>query len=142
MPFPLALLLALAIAFANAYADHYSAPIGIVLSPLVIIGITALLHTGRHPRLLLPAALGTALLICLHDAGIKLYGGGAHDAEGQGFITLFFLAGVLPAYTLQAGLVRRTPGTSARQRHWALWAGPLLVGSYLLLFGSLGLGRL
>jgi hypothetical protein len=141
MPFPLALLLALTLALANDYADHYNAPIGILLSPLVIISITALLHTGRHPRLLLPAASCTALLICLHDAGIKLYGGGAHDLEGQGFINGFLFIGLLPAYLLQASLVRRTTGASPRHQRWALRAGLLLVGSYLLCFGSLGLGR-
>ncbi|WP_151088560.1 hypothetical protein [Hymenobacter baengnokdamensis] len=141
MPFPLTILLALVIALANDYADHLQAPIGILLTPLVIISITALLHTNRHPQLVLPAAVATALLLCLHDAGIKLYGGGMHDLEGQGFVNLFLFAGLLPAYLLQSSLVRRTQGVSPRVKRWTLWVGPLLVGSYLLFFGSLGLGR-
>jgi hypothetical protein len=138
MPFPLALLLALLICLANDYLAHYLAPAGIVLTPLVIVTITALLHTGRLPQQLLTAAFGTTLLICCHDVGIKLYAGGAHDAEGQG-LSNFFL---LPAHLLQTKLVRRTPGASLRQQRWALWAGPLLISGYLLCFGSLGSGRL
>jgi len=136
MPFPLALLLALAVAFANDYANHYNAPVGILLSPLVSISITALLHLGRHPRLVLPAAICTALLICLHDAGIKLYGGGAHDLEGQGVITVLLFAGLLPSYLLQLFFLTRAPAASASQRLGAALALPLLVGSYLYFFSS------
>lgn len=136
MPFSLALLLALAVALTNDYADHYNAPVGILLSPLVSISITALLHIGRHPRLVLPAAVCTALLICLHDAGIELYGGGMHNLEGQGFVTVLLFAGLLPSYLLQLFLLTRAPATSASQRLGAALALPLLVGSYLYFFSS------
>jgi hypothetical protein len=70
MPFPLALLLALALVVANDCASHWLAPAAILLTPLVLLSITALLHIDRSPRRLVPAAVSTALLTCLHDAGI------------------------------------------------------------------------
>jgi hypothetical protein len=136
MPFPLALLLALALVVANDCAGHFHllAPAAILLTPLVLLDITALLHTDRPPRQLVPAAVSTALLLCLHDAGLTKYGSGDHDAEGRGFLNLFLLLGLLAAHELQGRLVRQTNGASPRQRRGALWVGPLLVGSYLLLF--------
>jgi uncharacterized membrane protein AbrB (regulator of aidB expression) len=92
MRFSLALLLAFALVVANGYAGHWLAPAAILLTPLVLLGITALLHTDRPPRWLVPAAVSTALLLCLHDAGLTTYGSGDHDAEGRGFSNLYFSA--------------------------------------------------
>jgi hypothetical protein len=134
MAFPLALLLALALVAANDCAGHWLAPAAILLTPLVLLSITALLQADRPPRLLVPAAVGTALLTCLHDAGLTQYGSGDHDAEGRGLINLFLVFGLLAAHELQGRLVRQTNGASPRQQRGARWVGPLLVGSYLLLF--------
>jgi hypothetical protein len=134
MRFSLALLLAFALVVANDCAGHWLAPAAILLTPLVLLGITALLHTDRPPRWLVPAAVSTALLLCLHDAGLTTYGSGDHDAEGRGFSNLFLVLGLLAAHELQGRLVRQVSGASPQQRRWAVWAGPLLVGSYLLLF--------
>lgn len=132
MRFHLAILLALAIVGTNVYAGHLLAPAASILTPLVLLSITALLHTARSPRQLVPVAVSTALLLCLHDVGLTTYGSGDHDAEGRGLLNLFLLFGLLAGYELQGRLVRQVVGASPRQRHGARWVGPLLVGGYFL----------
>jgi hypothetical protein len=130
MPFPLALLLALALVVANDCASHWLAPAAILLTPLVLLSITALLASaaasarGReHGPVDMPPRCG--------DYPVRKR---RPRCRRPGFIKLFLVIGLLAAHQLQGRLGRRVSGASPRQQRWALWAGPLLVGSYLLFF--------
>ena len=138
---PAAGLLALLLCLANDVADHFFAPIGIMLTPLVLVTAAALLNTPRKAGYTLALPGITAILCCLHDAGIKLYGGGQHDLEGQGFMNAFFFAGLLPSYILVLVLLVRSTEISRNKRIAAAFIMPLIVICYLYFFGALGVGR-
>lgn len=77
----------------------------------------------------------------LQDAGLKLYGGGDHDLEGQGLLNFFFIAGVL----LSLAVLRRA---LKQDEHWvrAPKINPIrvfliLLLGHLLLFSGLGIGH-
>ncbi|MDJ0365849.1 hypothetical protein QMK33_11860 [Hymenobacter sp. H14-R3] len=129
-------LLALALCLLHSLLDNQDAPSGILFTPLLLLALTLLVNSHGQPRHPLSAAIITAFLLCIHDAGIRLYGGGDHDLEGQGFITLFFFAGLLPSYLLQLFFLARTATTSVLKRLGAALATPVLVGIYLYFFAS------
>ncbi len=56
--------------------------------------------------------------------------------EGQGFVTLFFFAGLLPSYLLQLYLLARAATPGVARRWGAALAMPVLVGGYLGFFAS------
>ncbi|RSK39504.1 hypothetical protein [Hymenobacter perfusus] len=81
------------------------------------------------------------MLICAHDAGVKLYGGGAHDLAGQGFIHAFLFFGLFPTYLLLLHRVSQVTGISARNKRAAYLVFPLVLAVHLTLFGWLGVNR-
>ncbi|GAB3636012.1 hypothetical protein GCM10027422_16020 [Hymenobacter arcticus] len=91
MPLPLAFFLSLVLCVANVLRNHVAAPDNILPTPILFIAITGLLN-WRQPRVVASAA-STALLIYLHDAGLRFYGGGAHDLEGDGVLTALLFMG-------------------------------------------------
>jgi len=142
MHLPIATLLAAGLLAGNVVLGYYSAPTEILLTPLVVVVTTLLLMpaNAKRPKSFLSATLA-ALLICAHDAGVKLYGGGAHDLAGQGFIHAFLFFGLLPAYLLLLHRVSQVTGISAKQKWAAYLVFPLVLAVHLALFGWLGVSR-
>ena len=138
---PAASLVALALCLANGMADHFFAPSGIIATPWVLVTVAALIHNARNARHALAGVVITTALCCLNDAGIKLYGGGMHDLEGQGFITLTLGVGLLAAYIFVALYLIRSAAMSNRAKLAAAVIMPLIIAGYLYFFGNLGLGR-
>ncbi|MCR5890145.1 hypothetical protein LRS06_20675 [Hymenobacter sp. J193] len=132
----LALLASLMLVGANVLLAYYAAPLEILLTPLVVLVLTLLLLRAPGP-LALRSTLA-ALLICAHDAGIKHYGGGTHDHEGQGFIHAFLFFGLLPAYLLVLNQASMSSSGTRRQQWAAYLVFPLILGVHLTLFGWLG----
>lgn len=138
-PLAVSLLLCVAVVVANNLLGHYFAPSGILLTPLVIMALTGWLlprHSTYSHSLL--RILLLALLICLHDAGTKLYAGGSHDAEGQGFIHLFLFLGLLPAsgYIVYGLMRQRAEPVVSRVAAGLLFAA--ILGLYLWFSAGLG----
>lgn len=134
-----ALPLAIALVGTNVCLDYYCAPIGILLT-LGVIPLTVMLIS--YPTLHSPVTktLLSVLLISSNDVGIKLFGGGMHDLEGQGvFHATLLIASALAFLTLIASILR------AKQRPAAKMAGlllfPLLIIIHLCLTQNLGMGR-
>ncbi|GAB2784335.1 hypothetical protein HNQ93_002425 [Hymenobacter luteus] len=126
----------------NVLLGYYLAPWEILLTPVVIVATTLLLLTARSSR---PTPMLRTLLlaglICGHDMGVKLYGGGSHDAEGQGFIHAFLLMGLLPAYGILVLKVSQLKGVvPGYLRVAACLLFPLLLALYLYFFGEVGYG--
>ncbi|RPD45783.1 hypothetical protein DNI29_16665 [Hymenobacter sediminis] len=126
----------------NVLLGYYAAPWEILLTPLVIVAATLLLltaHSSRPTPILRTLLL--AVLICGHDIGVKLYGGGSHDAEGQGLIHAFLFMGLLPAYGLLILRVSQLKGVVPwHTRLGACLLFPLVLAIHLFFFGELGYG--
>ncbi|WP_143080418.1 hypothetical protein [Hymenobacter arizonensis] len=142
----LAVPLALTVVAANVYYDYISAPSGILWSPVAALLACGLVLFGaptRNPYL--KAGLCAGLLMG-QDAGIKLFGGGVHDAAGQGLMNFAFVAGALLSLLLLAAALRqdelkgdKEKGPVPKGRVIGLFLAVLL--GHLLLFGWLGFGR-
>ncbi|RYU81819.1 hypothetical protein [Hymenobacter persicinus] len=125
---------------ANVLFNHYQAPMGMVLSPLVAALMTRLVMFYGP---VWPPYLQTglcAVLLALQDIGIKLTGGGSHDAEGQGFMNSMVLLGAL----LSLGFIAKALWGQKLVVWWlrlaALVVFTLLIWLHLELFNDLGEG--
>lgn len=137
-----ATLLSALLLSSNVLLGYYAAPWEILLTPVVLVVTSLLLLTARsaRPTPVLRALL-LALLICGHDMGVKLYGGGSHDAEGQGFIHAFLFMGLLPAYGILILKVSQLKGLVPWHiRLAACLLFPLVLAVHLYFFGALGHG--
>ncbi|SDY95661.1 hypothetical protein [Hymenobacter psychrophilus] len=143
MKLPLALSLCALLVLANALLDYYHAPTGIMLTPVIILSLTTLLVATKHLRTNpVSAILLVVLFICLNDMEIKLYGGGTHDNEGQAWIHLFLLIGLIPSYGALLFVIFRQATTSVSTKIAAVLLFPLLLFGYLTLFADLGIGQM
>jgi hypothetical protein len=134
-----AVLLALAVVALNVYWDYTAAPLGLLCSPIVAVLACSLILIGASPWNTYFKAGWCAGLLMLQDAGLKLYGGGAHDAEGQGLLNFLLLLGALLSLGLlqQESKQAQHPGPVPRVGPVTLFL--LLLLGHLLLFGNLGL---
>lgn len=132
-------VLALTIVVTNVLADQYYAPLGILLTPVVVVAAVRLVAYTRPAWPLLQAGLSVAL-ISLHDCGIKLLGGGTHDAEGQGFIFVFLFFSLLPAFLVLVAALDQDPTTTRPRRRMAKLLFVALIVLHLALTEKLGLG--
>lgn len=131
MPLPLAFFLSLLLCLVNVLPNHAGSTAGILPTPLVIIALTGLLNWQQHH--VVASTASTALLICLHDASLRFYGGSAHDMEAGGVMTVLLLMGLLPAYTLLLGILRQATNTASRgNRALAALVLPMIMGAYLV----------
>jgi len=133
-------LLCLLIAMANVLLDHFFAPIGIFLMPIVVILLTALINSASDRFNIWIQVILVYTMIAINDIGIKLYGGGVHDWEGQGFVTLFLFAGLIPAFFISLIFIFKSNSTFYK-KVLSVSLFLLLVGLHLYLFGNLGIGR-
>ncbi|MFD2787320.1 hypothetical protein [Hymenobacter rubripertinctus] len=143
MRLTLALFFCALLVLANGIVDHYHAPTGIMLTPVLILSITTLMVSTRRFRTNpVSAMLMVVLFISLNDTGIKLYGGGTHDNEGQAWVHLFLLIGLLPSYSALLFVIFRQSTASVSTKIVAALLFPLLLFGYLTLFADLGMGQL
>ena len=125
----------------NAILDHEVAPLGIMLTPILLIGISGIItFSERLEKPLLKSCI-LSFLICLNDAWIRLYGGGTHDREGLAWIDLLLFVGLIPAYLIFLTGILRDKKASWRHKIAALLLMPFSLWIYLLYFHDLGLGR-
>lgn len=137
----LAAPLALALVAANVRYDYTSAPYGLLWSPVVAVIACGLILVGASPwNAYLKAGLCAGLLM-LQDAGMKLYGGGDHDAEGQGLSNFLLVLGALLSLAMLAAALRRDQNIRPVPKAGAIGLFLALLLGYLLLFGTLGEGH-
>lgn len=139
LPLGYSLLLAGLLCIANTAVGHYLAPFGILLTPVVIGLLVSLLLPlkATYSSTLLRVFL-LALLICAHDIGIKLYAGGTHDIEGQGFIHALLFMGLLPAYGYILYSAIRQQGLPLLTRVSVSLLFPLVISLHLFFFANVG----
>ncbi|TGE27442.1 hypothetical protein [Hymenobacter metallicola] len=139
LPLACGVTLALGLVVANVLADHFFAPWGILLTPVVAGGAVRLVAFTRPGYPLLQAALSAAL-IALHDCGIKLFGGGTHDTEGQGFVHVFLFFGLLVAFLVLVAAIDQQQASTRLVRRLAKFLFVALLMVHLALTANLGLG--
>lgn len=143
MKLALALFFCTVVVLANSLLDYYHAPTGIMLTPVIILSVTTLMVSTRHFKSNPVSATGwVVLFICLNDIGIKLYGGGTHDNEGQAWVHLLLLVGLIPSYGALLFVIFRQSTASASKRIAAALLFPLLLFGHLTLFTDLGIGQM
>ena len=136
-----AAFLALALVAANVFWQYASAPSGLLLSPVVaIMACYLVLHKASpwHPY---PKAGLCAGLLVLQDVGIKLYGGGDHDLEGQGIVNVLFIIGALLSLVLLIMALRRDGTHATQHKVGAIGLFLAVLVGHLLVFSRLGMGR-
>ena len=121
----------------NLILNRYSAPAGILLTPVIITTISTLISLNKDKFVPFLHVAIVYFLIAINDIGIKLYGGGIHDSEGLGWIHMMLLIGSLPCFILLAIGIKAT--NLIERLSLLLFIG--LIVFHLTAFGELGLGR-
>lgn len=135
------LALAAFVVVVSCLAGHFYPPSSILATPVVVL-ITTLLVCLRLDNVpVLGLAVLTYVFVALNDFGVKLYGGGAHDLEGQGVISLFLFVGSAIAAAVLVVEVLRHKDASLTSKLLALLLFAGLVAAHLALFGWLGVDR-
>jgi hypothetical protein len=137
----LALSIAFSVVVFNGILDHFFAPVGIEILPLVIITGTCLINLNREKFSIMVQSILTFALISISDIGIKLYGGGFHDSEGLGFIFLFTMIGLIPSSILLIFIISKNNDSSIQLKISSIFVFLLLLFLYFNFCGNLGLGR-
>lgn len=142
----LAICFSLALVGGNTLLGYYYAPSEILFTPVVAILVTGVLLAatvrpgGQGGTVLLGTTTLAAGFICLNDVGVKLYGGGDHDAEGLGFVNFFLLIGALLSYGLLMYHISRQKAAPRPARIAAGLLFPVILALHLYFFADLGYG--
>jgi hypothetical protein len=84
----------------NGFIGHYSAPNGILLTPLVLIITSLLVCYGTKKINHIFTSFLAYLFVALNDISIRLFAGGNHDSAGVLLINIFLLIGLAPAFSI------------------------------------------
>jgi hypothetical protein len=133
--FSIALLI---IAF-NITVDHLFAPIGLLLSPIINIVSVCLISFNRERFDPILQCVLTFSLIVINDIGIKVFGGGIHDSEGQGVVNLLLLAGSGLCLLILIVSLFKNSSISQTKSILAAFLFVVLIGLYIHFFSELGL---
>ncbi len=137
----LQLTAAVVLVIGNIVMGHFAPPLEIFLTPVVtsittLVTVNALVNTSY-----VWSAVMSYIFIAINDWGIKLYGGGNHDAEGSGWINAFLLISLGCS-----GIVLLLCMGDNKQSKWpvkilSVILFVLLGCAHLYLFGHIGEGR-
>lgn len=130
----------LLIVIINGVPGHFFAPLGMDLTPAVLI-ISALLILLRLRAGVYIKSITLFGATVLNDVLIKLYSGGNHDPAGLAWMFLFTLVGLVMAYPILVIAIVRDKQAKWQDKLYAAAAFPIAVSVYLYLFYELGLGR-
>jgi hypothetical protein len=135
------LLIAFGIVILNIIIDHLFAPTGMMLTPIILtLGSFLIAFMTINIKPIWKSILIFGLVV-LHDVGIKLYGGGSHDSEGQGWIHLLLFIGLLPTFGILMTTILRDKNESILNLVISISIFPILIFIYLHFFSDLGIGR-
>jgi hypothetical protein len=135
------LLISIFVVLSNVLADHFFAPIGLMLTPIIIIIVACLINLNKGKFDVIIRAIISYLLIAVNDIGIKLYGGGIHDAEGQGWIYMLLLVGLVPCVIILFISGFKNQKDNFYKTIFALSLFLALIFLHLYFFENLGIGR-
>lgn len=134
------LLIILSLVIINGVLGHFFPPLGIDLTPLVII-TSALLILLRFTANVYIKSLVLFGAVVLNDVLIKLYSGGNNDQVGLLWIHLFMLIGLIIGYPILIAAIIRDKEASKQNKMLAALAFLIALCIYYNIFYDLGLGR-
>lgn len=137
----LSLFMCLIIVTLNILLEHFYAPHGIDFTPIAVILVTTLLNITEDKFNIWLRIVLTYFLIGMNDVGIKLYGGGMHDLEGQAFVFFFLLIGLIPAFLIISITVFKDKKLPILSKIISLLMFIILIGLHSYVFENLGTGR-
>ncbi|WP_132036896.1 hypothetical protein [Flavobacterium circumlabens] len=135
------LLIAFGIVILNIIIDHLFAPIGLILTPIILIIVSFLIAFQTYKIKPIWKSILTFGLVALHDIGIKLYGGGSHDIEGQLWVHMLLFIGLFPTFGILLTSILRDGNESVLNLVISALIFPILIFTYLHFFSELGIGR-
>ena len=125
----------------NTLLDHFFAPAGILLSPIFTTIAVATIYLTKANFDVLFKSLLIYALIAIGDIGLKLYGGGMHDSEGQGVLNLFLFISTIPCFILLLIFTIRNNNIPLIKKIVSISLFFTLIFLHLWFFGEIGLGR-
>jgi hypothetical protein len=134
------LIIILSLVTINGVLGHFFPPLGIDLTPLVII-TSALLILLRFTANVYIKSLVLFGAVVLNDVLIKLYSGGNNDQVGLLWIHLFMLIGLIIGYPILIAAIIRDKEASKQNKMLAALAFLIALCIYYNIFYDLGLGR-
>jgi hypothetical protein len=132
------LSIAFLIILINIIIGHFFAPFGVLLSPIMTIIAAIVIFLNKDKFDIIFQAVLMFALVALNDVGIKLYGGGIHDSEGQGFVNLFFIICLVACFIILSRSVIKDKSTIWK-KIMSILSFLMLVTLHLYFFGLLGL---
>ena len=137
----LSLIISLSIVIANVLLDYFLAPTGLLLAPMIVAVASLVIALDQQKIDLFYQAMFTYLLIGLNDFGIKLYGGGIHDSEGQGWVNMIFIVGTVLCIIILICSAYNDKEASILKKIASVISFVLLAFIHLHFFDNLGLDR-
>lgn len=122
----------------NGLIGHFFAPNGILLTPIVLIITTSLVCFGTKNIKIMLLSVLTFLFVALNDISLKLYSGGSHDNEGQGWVHLFLFVGLVPTFGILLATIFKRKEVTLSNRIIALVLFIGLIAGHLQMFNNLG----
>ena len=135
------IILSIVIVIANLLIGHFFAPTGLLLTPVIFIGLTILIGFTNNEINPLAKSLLLLVMIVVHDIGIKLYAGGTHDAEGRGVIHFMLFIGLIPSFLLLIFAILKQRHHSLMNKIIAIALFPIIIGLHVVLTNNVGMGR-
>jgi len=135
----LRLIIAVIIIISNVLIDHFFAPTGLLLSPIIIIIVSILINLSQEKFNIFYQAFLTFFLLSFNDIGIKLYGGGIHDSEGQGVVNLLLLVSLLPCFIILVVSIFTNKEISILKKIISISLFLLFTCIYIYFFQNLGM---
>lgn len=118
---------------------HFLPPAGILLSPVIISLMTGIIVFADNGSGVLIKSTISYLYIGMNDVGIKLFAGGIHDSEGEGFIHLFLFIGLIPCFIILLMAVINDRNSNKWTKALSVVVFILLLCAHLLIFQTLGM---
>ncbi len=132
---------AVALALAHSLIGHFFAPFGLLIWPGVIPAFILLIASASPCYSPLTGCLLHFGFFAFCDAVQKLYSGGNHDGQGQGWLFLTTLSGLAVALPLIISWLRNHRSSSLTMKLVAVITWALLMTLYLKATFHLGQGR-
>ncbi len=137
----ISVLIAFVIVILNGIIGHFLAPSGILLTPLILTITTLIIVVNS--KLVKPIYNSIMVYGCvaLNDFLLKLFAGGHHDSEGQGWINMLLLIGLIPTFFILYVYIIINKYMTTASKIVGISFFLLLVALHFCFFSDLGLGR-
>ncbi|OYU95487.1 MAG: hypothetical protein CFE21_10105 [Bacteroidetes bacterium B1(2017)] len=135
------LVAAFGVVLGNVLLDHFFAPFGMMLMPIALTISASIAAFSTTNLNVISKSFLVYGLVALQDIGIKLYGGGSHDSEGQAWIHMMLFISFVPTFVILVLSTVKAKEESNSTKISAILIFLFLLYMHFMLFKDLGLGR-